>query len=160
MSAREAVGHAHTGDRRAAIAAVGQAHQWLDHGRRGDEPFWLDFWRPADLAWHGTRVALATRQGKYAEVAARTALASVDATSFPRNHTAYGAGLGSVLTQRGQLDEAISVTSEAIHAVHAVRGSGWTVASLHHTIDLLGQQNYALAKAFATAARRLLPSVR
>jgi hypothetical protein len=103
---------------------------------------------------------LATRQGKYAEVAARTALASVDATSFPRNHTAYGAGLGSVLTQRGQLDEAISVTSEAIHAVHAVRGSGWTVASLHHTIDLLGQQNYALAKAFATAARRLLPSVR
>jgi hypothetical protein len=88
------IGHALTGDRSAATRALGQAHQWLDLGRRGDEPFWLDFWGPADLAWHETRVALATRQGKPAEVAARTALASADAASFPRNHTFYTASLG------------------------------------------------------------------
>jgi transcriptional regulator with XRE-family HTH domain len=159
FAAREAVGHALLGDRRAATSAIGQAHQWLDYGRRGDEPFWLDFWGPADLAWHETRVALVAGQGKSAEVAARAALAAVDAAAFPRNHTLYAAGLGSVLAQRGQFDEAISVLSEAIQGVHAVCGSGLAVASLHRTVDLLGQQKYPPAKSFATAARRLLPTV-
>ncbi len=158
LSAREAVGHAQAGDRRAAAAAIGQAHQWLGHGRRGDESFWLDFWGPADLAWHETQVALAARQGKSAEIAARAALANADATSFPRNRTLYAAGLGSVLVQRGQLDEAISVTSEAIQAVHAVEGSGLTIASLRQTVNLLGQQKYAPARSFATAAHLLLPT--
>lgn len=158
LAAREATGHAQVGDCGAAVSAVGQARQWLDHGRRGDEPFWLDFWGPADLAWHETRVALVTRQGKAVEIAARTALASADAASFPRNRTLYAAGLGSVLAQRGQLDEAISVTSEAIQAVHVVRGSGLTIASLRQTVDLLGQQKYVPARSFATAARLLLPT--
>lgn len=156
LAAREAVGHAQTGDRRAATSAIGQARQWLDRGRAGNEPFWLDFWGPADLAWHETRVALVTGQGKSAEVAARAALAAVD-PAFPRNRIGYAAGLGSVLTQRGQFDEAISVTTEAIQGVRAVRGSGRTVATLHRTVDLLGQQKYPPAKSFATAARRLLP---
>jgi transcriptional regulator with XRE-family HTH domain len=158
LAAREAVGHALTDDRRAVASAVDQAHQWLDRGRRGNEPFWLDFWGPADLAWHETRVALATRQGKAAEVAARTALASVDTASFPRNRTLYAADLGSVSAQRGQFDEAISVMSEAIQGVPAVCGSGLIVASLHRTVDLLGQQKYPAATTFAAAARRLLPA--
>lgn len=83
----------------------------------------------------------------------------VDARLFPRNRTRYAAGLGSVLTQRGQFDEAISVTTEAIQGVHAVHGSGRTIASLHRAVDLLGQQKYPPAKSFATAARRLLPPV-
>lgn len=157
-AAREAIGHAQACDRGAAVSAIGQAHQWLDRGRRGDEPFWLDFWGPADLAWQETRVALAAGRVKSAEVAARAALASVDATSFPRNRTLYAADLGSVLAQRGQLDEAISVLGEAIQAVHAVRGSGRVVASLHRTVDLLGQQKYPPATTFAAAARRLLPA--
>ncbi|MGH3722462.1 MAG: hypothetical protein ACRDRI_27240 [Pseudonocardiaceae bacterium] len=102
--------------------ALGQAHQWPDRGRRGDEPFWLDFWDPADLAWHETSVALATGQGKSAEIAARTALASVDAVTFPRNHTLYVANLGSVLVQRGQLDEAISVRPAEIPPGDHLRG--------------------------------------
>ncbi|MBV9139922.1 MAG: helix-turn-helix domain-containing protein [Pseudonocardiales bacterium] len=158
LAAREAVGHAKIGDRRAAAAALGQAHQWLGRGRRGDEPFWLDFWGPADLAAHEKSVALATRQGKAAEVAARTALASVDATAFPRNYTSYTASLGLVLAQRSQLDEAISVTTEAIQAVHAGHGSGRIVTRLHRTLDLLEQQKYPPATTFATAARRLLPT--
>jgi hypothetical protein len=158
LAAREAVGHAQAGDRGATVSAIGQARQWLGRGRRGDEPFWLDFWGPADLAWHETRVALAARQGKSAEVAARAALANVDTVSFPRNHTLYTAGLGWVLAQRGQLDEAISVTSEAIQGVHAGHGSGRIVANLHRTADLLGQQKYPPATTFAAAARRLLPA--
>ncbi|MGB6162696.1 MAG: helix-turn-helix transcriptional regulator [Pseudonocardiaceae bacterium] len=158
LAAREAIGHALTGDRSAATHALGQAHQWLDRGRGGDESFWLDFWGPADLAWHETRVALITKQGKSAEVAARTALASVDTASFPRNRTLYAAGLGSVLTQRGQLDEAISLTSEAIQGVHAGHGSGRIITRLHRTVDLLGQQRYPPATTFAAAARHLLPT--
>jgi transcriptional regulator with XRE-family HTH domain len=156
LAAREAIGHAHTGDRAAAVSAMSQARQWLDQGRRGDEPFWLDFWGPVDLAWHETRVALATGNGKSAELAARTALSNADAEVFPRNHTLYTIGLATILTQLGQLDEAISVTSDAIHGVHEIRGSGRAIAKLRHTVDLLGQQKYPPATTFATAARRLL----
>ncbi|MGB6162700.1 MAG: helix-turn-helix transcriptional regulator [Pseudonocardiaceae bacterium] len=160
LAAREAVGHAQTGDRGAAVTAIGEARQWLDHGRRGDEPFWLDFWGPADLAWHETRVALVGRNGKSAEVAARAALASSAADAFPRNHVVYTVGLASVLTQLGQLDEAISVASDAIHGVQEIRGSGLIIADLRRTVDLLGQQKYPPATTFATAARRLLPASR
>lgn len=158
LSAREAVGHALTGDRSAAASSVAQARRWLDRGRRGDEPFWLDFWGPADLAWHETRVSVVTRNGKAAETAARAALASVDADTFPRNHTLYAARFGLVLTQLGRLDEAISVTSGAVQRVDTVRGSGRILADLHRSVDLLGQQNHPPAQTFASAARRLLPA--
>ncbi len=158
LSAREAVGHAQTGDRCATVSAMSQARRWLDHGRGGDEHFWLDFWGPADLACHETKVALATGNGKSAELAARTALASSDADTFPRNHVAYTVTLASILTQRGQLDEAISLTSETIHGVQNVQGSGLIIANLHRTVDLLGKQKYPPATTFSTAARRLLPA--
>jgi transcriptional regulator with XRE-family HTH domain len=158
LAAREAVGHAQACDHAAAVSAISQSRHWLDQGRRGDEPFWLDFWGPADLAWHETRVALVGRKGKSAEAAARAALASVDITSFPRNHVGYTVGLSSVLTQLGQFDEAISVTSDAIQGIQEIRGSGRTIAELRHTVDLLGQQKYEPAVTFATVARRLLPT--
>lgn len=160
LAAREAVGHAQAGDRKAAGSAIGQARQWLDHGRRGDEPFWLDFWGPADLSAHEMMVALPTGQGKLAETAARTALSSVDTEVFSRNHTSYASHLGLVLIRRGQLDEAIAVTSDAVQQVDSVRGSARIVARLNRTVDLLGQQDYPPAKMFATAARRLLPAAR
>ena len=158
LSAREAVGHARTGDRGAASSSIAEARRWLDRGRRGDEPFWLDFWGPADLACHETRVALATGNGRAAESAARAALTNVDKEAFPRNHTLYTARLGSVLTQLGQLDEAIDITSKAIEGVHAVRGSRRIVSDLHRTVDLLERQKYLPATTFAGAARRLLPA--
>jgi transcriptional regulator with XRE-family HTH domain len=158
LAAREALGHARAGDHTAATSAIAQARRWMDHGRRGDEPFWLDFWGPANLGWHETRVALAARRGKLALTAARAALASSDTTAFPRNHVRYAVQLGSVLTQLGELDEAISVTGQAVQGVQAVRGSGRTVADLHRTVDLLGKQNYPPAQTFAAAARRLLPA--
>lgn len=158
LSAREAVGHARMGDRRAANSSLAQARRWLDQGRRGDEPFWLDFWGPADLAWHETRTALATGNGRSAESAARAALTSVDQDAFPRNHTLYTVRLSSILTRRGQLDEAITVTSEAIEGAHAVGGSRRAFSDLHRTVNLLEQQKYPPATTFAAAARRLLPA--
>lgn len=158
LSAREAVGHARIGDRSAANSSLAEARRWLDHGRRGDEPLWLGFWGPADLAWHETRTALATGNGRSAELAARAALTSVDKDAFPRNHTLYTVRLGSVLTQLGQLDEAINITSEAIQGVYGVRGSRRVFSDLHRTVGLLEQQKYAPATTFAAAARRLLPA--
>jgi transcriptional regulator with XRE-family HTH domain len=158
LAAREAVGHAQTGDHNAAVSNIGEARQWLDHGRRGDEPFWLDFWGPADLALHEMMVALGTGQSNLAETAARRALASVDAEAYPRNHTSYASHLSLVLIRRRQLDEAIAITSDAVQRVDAVHGSGRIVARLTRSVDLLGQQNYQPAKLFATAACRLLPA--
>ncbi|MGH3930803.1 MAG: hypothetical protein ACRDTF_12580 [Pseudonocardiaceae bacterium] len=158
LAAREAIGHALSGDRTSAVSSVAEARRWLDQGRRGDEPFWLNFWGPADLAWHETRVGLITRDGRAAEAAARAALANVDAEAFPRNHTLYTVGLGSVLTQLGQLDEAIAVIGDAVQRVDAVRGSGRAITNLHNAVDMLGQQKYSPARTFAAAARRLLPA--
>lgn len=121
LAAREALGHARVGDRAAATSCVAEARRWLDHGRRGDEPFWLNFWGPADLAAHERMVALVAGQGKSAEAAARAALATVDAEAFPRNHAGATVGLGSVLTRRGQLDEAIAVTSDAVQRVDVIQ---------------------------------------
>lgn len=132
--------------------------RWLDYGRRGDEPLWLDFWGPADLAWHETRVALAAGNGRSAESAARAALTGVDKDAFPRNHTLYTARLGSVLTQLGQLDEAIGITSEAIEGVHRSAAHVEFSPLSHGTIDLLEQKDCSSAKTFAVAARRLLPA--
>lgn len=157
LAAREAIGHALSGDRTAATSSVAEARRWLDQGRRGDEPFWLNFWGPADLVCHETRVGLIIRNGRTAETAARAALANVDAEAFPRNHTLYTARLGSVLTQLGQLDEAIAVVGRAVQGVDAVQGSGRIVADLYRTVDLLGKRSYPPARAFAAAARRLLP---
>ncbi|MGH3888011.1 MAG: hypothetical protein ACRDSZ_15870 [Pseudonocardiaceae bacterium] len=81
----------------------------------------------------------------------------MDVETFPRNHTLYTVRFGSILTQLGQFDEAIAVTSGAVQRVDAVGGSGRIVADLHRSVDLLGQQNYPSAQTFAGAARRLLP---
>ena len=156
LAAREAVGHARSGDRSAAISAIGESRRWLDRGRRGDEPFWLDFWGPADLAAHEITVGLASGQGHLAETAARSALASVDAEAFPRNHVSYTSNLGLVLIRRGQLDEAIAVTSDAVQRIDTVRGSGRILTRLNRAVVLLEQQNYPPAKTFANVAHRLL----
>ncbi|MGH3797307.1 MAG: helix-turn-helix domain-containing protein [Pseudonocardiaceae bacterium] len=158
LAAREALGHAQAGDSPAAVAAISRARHWLDQGEQSEDPFWLGFYGSTDLAAHETTAALLMRNGKLAETSARAALADVDATSFPRNHVLRTVRLGSVLTQVGKLDEAINVTSRAVHGVHTIRGSGRTITDLRHTIDLLGRQNYPPAKSFSTAAHRLLPT--
>jgi hypothetical protein len=156
LCAREAVGLAQARDAAGATTAVAEARRWLDVGRQGDEPLWLEFWNPADLACHETRVSLALGRGKAAETCARSALASADPSAFPRNHTIYTVRLGAVLTHLGQLDEAIEVTTSAVRNADLLRGSQRISADLRRTVDILGQQPYAPARTFATAAQRLL----
>ncbi len=162
LAAREAVGHAHNRDRAAAAAAISDARRSLDQRKHSEEPLlwgaWLDFWGPADLACHENRVSLALGNGTAAEEAARAAFSSVDAATYPRNYTIYAVRLGSTLVQRGQLDEAIAVTSEAVQHVAAVRGSRRIISDLHNTVNLLDRQNYAPATNFASTARQLLPA--
>ena len=65
LAAREAVGHAQTGDRTAARTALIESRKQLELGPREDDPLWLQFWSPADFACHETRVALAFGDGKW-----------------------------------------------------------------------------------------------
>lgn len=156
LSAREAVGLAQARDATAAAAAIADARCRLDRGRRGDEPLWLDFWNAADLACHETRVFLALGRDKAAESSARSALAAADQVAFPRNHTIYTVRLAAVLTQLGQLDEAIDVTTRAVRKVELLRGSRRIGSDLRRTVDLLGRQPYTPARTFAIAAQRLM----
>lgn len=156
LAAREAVGLAQVRDATGANAALAEARRWLDVGRTGDEPLWLDFWSVADLACHETRVALSLGRARLAEAAARSALASADPHLFPRNHAIYTVRLASVLTHTGQLDEAMAVTGAAVEKAELLRGSRRISTDLRRTVDHLGRQPYAPAQDFAVAAQRIL----
>lgn len=156
LAAREAVGHAQTGDRTAARTALIESRKQLELGPREDDPLWLQFWSPADFACHETRVALAFGDGKLAERSARAALASADEVRFPRNHAIYSARLGAVLTRTRQLDEAIAVTSAAVKRINALSGSKRILVDLAATVDQLAAQSYPPARQFASAAQRLI----
>ncbi|MEJ2862166.1 helix-turn-helix domain-containing protein [Actinomycetospora flava] len=156
LAAREAVGHAQTGDRTAAREALIQARKQLERGPRADDPLWLQFWSPADFACHETRVALAFGDGRLAERSARAALATADEARFPRNHAIYSARLGAVLARTRQLDEAIAVTSAAVKRINDLNGSKRILVDLAATVDHLAAQSYPPARQFARAARRLI----
>ncbi|MGH3929550.1 MAG: helix-turn-helix domain-containing protein, partial [Pseudonocardiaceae bacterium] len=66
LSAREAIGHAQAGDHQAAISSIAQARHHLDQGEHSEDPFWLGFYGPSDLAWHETLTAVLMRNGKLA----------------------------------------------------------------------------------------------
>lgn len=157
FAAREAVALAQTRDQCGARKAALEARRWLDHGRRDDEPLWLEFWNPADLACHETRVALSLGDAKVAEKSARAAIAASDPALFPRNHAIYEVRLGSVLTRLGQLEEAIAVTGSAVRNSEVLSGSRRIMTDLHSTLNLLAQQKYAPARTFAEAARKIAP---
>lgn len=158
VAAREAVGHAHLGDRAAAHAALTESHRQLEHGPRSDDPLWLQFWSAADLACHQARMAVALGDANLAERSARSALDLADETRFPRNHAIYSARLGSVLTRRRQFDEAIGVTRDAVKRIDQLSGSRRIVDDLAATVDLLAIQEYGPARQFAGAARQLMAS--
>lgn len=157
LAAREAVALAQTRDSVGAKKAVAEARRWLDRGKQADEPLWLEFWNPADLACHETRVAIALGDGRAAERFARAAVADSDATQFPRNHAIYEVRLGHVLARIGQLDEAIAVTGNAVQNAELFSGSRRIMTDLHSTLDLLGRQKHAQARTFAEAARKIAP---
>jgi hypothetical protein len=117
LAAREALGHALNGDIAATRRALDRAHTQLDHGRRDEDPSWLDFWGPSDLAGHTTRAARYLGDLLAAERGARGALATVDLTSHPRNYAIYQAHLAGILAEQRNVEEALPVLADA--ALHA-----------------------------------------
>jgi tetratricopeptide (TPR) repeat protein len=156
LAAREAVGTARDKDRYGTAYALAAARSRFDEGRTGEEPEWLSFWNDADLACHEMRAALYEGRETDAEQTARRAFSRAD-PMFNRNVTMYAAYLGGVLTQVGKLDEAIRITQSAVESASALR-SPRINRHLLMTLDMLGQQPYAAARAFSATARLLLPA--
>ncbi len=157
LAAREAIGYAQLGDKEAARSSIAEARRWMDQGPTPDEPLWLQFWCPADLASHETRAALALDDKISAEKSARSALLQSDEQRFPRNHALRSVRLGAVLTKTGQLDESISVTTNTVKRIDQISGSRRIVNDLSENLNQLLAQSYEPARQFAMAAQRLLP---
>lgn len=155
LAAREAMGHAALGDDAASAAALTRAQRLLDRGRAGDEPQWLRFWGPGDLAIHEMHAARMAGRMPAAERAAHEALASADPVGAARNHTLYAAYLGNSLARIGKYEEAVAVSREVLTST-ARRGSQRVTAELRATARLLAGATYVPARDFAATIDRLL----
>ena len=136
LLAREALGHAGTGDAAGAVAALRRARSLAERPRHDDDPIWLAFYGPADFASHERRVALALNDLATAEDRARTALALTDPIGYPRNHAQYLVRLADDLVQRRQIDEAVAIAKRATTAFAAMESPRVTHA-LHAVIQSL-----------------------
>jgi transcriptional regulator with XRE-family HTH domain len=153
LAAREGLGHAAAGNRAGTVAAMGRARRSLERGR-SDDPAWLEFWGPGDLAIHEMHAARLCGDLAGAERAGREAVACVDARAMPRNHAIYAAHLGSSLARVGKFDEAISVSRDVL--VGSVKnGSHRVQAELRQTARLLSASAYPPGRDFAATVERL-----
>jgi hypothetical protein len=112
LDAREALGHAGTGDAASAHAALGRARKHVETKHDAD-PRWLAFYGPDDLASHEHRVALMLGDLAAAEVASRIAHALDDPIAYPRNYTLGLIELADVLARRHEVDESAAFATEA-----------------------------------------------
>jgi hypothetical protein len=156
LAAREALGHAHAGDRGSAIHAVSTAERLMDPTPAPDDPAWLAFWGPADLAYHRTNVAFALGDLADAEQAARTALAHSDEVVYPRNHLGYTNDLGHALARTGKLEESIAVTTPVVTRMGNC-GSARIRSDLGDTLRVLDRyRSHRQAQQFTAWSRRIL----
>lgn len=155
LAARESMGHAALGNSADAAAALSRAHRLLDRGRVEDEPKWLRFWGPGDLAIHEMHSARLSGQLQTAEKAAQEAVASVDPVAAPRNHAIYVSYLGTSLARVGKYEEAVATSRQALSST-VRKGSQRVTAELRETARLLAGTTYAPARDFATTIDRLL----
>jgi predicted negative regulator of RcsB-dependent stress response len=155
LAAREAMGHAALGNDAASASALGRAQRLLDRGRPDNEPRWLHFWGPGDLAIHEMHAARLSGRMPAAERAAQEAVASVDPIAAPRNHAIYVAHLGNSLARVGKYEEAVAVSRQALSST-VRKGSQRVTAELRETARLLAGATYGPARDFATTIDRLL----
>lgn len=123
LAAREALGHAHLGDGLAMRKALARACV-MDDQPHEDDPPWLSFWGPADLASHVSRAAQRLGDAAMAERAARDAVEAVDAARFPRNYALYQANLAEVLIAQHNVDEAVPIVAQTAEQATAQVNSG------------------------------------
>jgi hypothetical protein len=140
LAAREALGHAHTGDTSATRQALDRAGTDLHRGTHDDDPAWLQFWGPSELASHTRTAARQLGDLTTAERSGREAMITVDATHYPRNLALYQIDLAGVLVAQRNLDEGIPLVTTAalqatdIHSEELVDGVRTVVRDLrtHH----------------------------
>ena len=157
LAAREALGHAALGDRTAASAAMRRAHRHLDRSDGEDNPVWMRFWGPSDLAIHEMHAARLAGDHAAAEQAAREAVIECDPHSMARDHAIYTSCLGSSLARVGKFDEAVSVSRDVLVST-AKSGSYRVRAELRDTARLLSRAPYPEGRAFAATVDRLVPA--
>jgi hypothetical protein len=140
LAAREALGHAHTGNDSATRRALDLAGTDLHRGPHDDDPAWLEFWGPSDLACYVSTTARQLGDLTTAEHSAREAVITVDATHYPRNLALYQIDLAGILVAQRNLDEGIPLVATAalqatdIHSKKLVDGVRTIVRDLrtHH----------------------------
>jgi hypothetical protein len=159
MSARQAIGYARIGDQGASVKAMTAAERFLHQGGTNeDEPTWLHFWGPADLSCHLARAFLALDDPARAEAAAADAHEACDESTYPRNHTIYGAIRATALTRGGRVDEAIAAATPVVARVSTL-GSRRVLAEARGVVRQLAKyQPYGPAASFTAWADKLLPA--
>ncbi|MFI1677098.1 tetratricopeptide repeat protein [Streptomyces sp. NPDC020607] len=140
VALREAGGWAGLGDRAGCEQALSRAHSLFDRGAGDDDPEWMSFYGPAELA--GLEAQCWSALGEWGRAAGHARLASSVASSqtpqFTRNIALYTAELADDLARSGRPDE----SAEAGLRVLA----------------LLGEvQSSRIQSMLATTARLLLP---
>lgn len=109
-AAREAIGHASVGDQPKSIRALRRARLLMDRETAND-PAWLSFWGPSDIASHEMRCGRLLESPRTSREAARTAAELVTDDTSPRNRAIYDVYLAYELAHAGRLDEAIALGS-------------------------------------------------
>jgi transcriptional regulator with XRE-family HTH domain len=105
MDARQALAHARLGDSAAFRAAITRAWRETDRGDPGDQPAWLDFARPAEIAVHEAKGLVSLGDPRGAASLVRDALQ--DEGISPRNRVMYRAHLATALAVSGDTDDAM-----------------------------------------------------
>lgn len=157
LAAREALGHASLGDRAAMSSAMRRSRRHLDRSDGEDNPVWMRFWGPSDLAIHEMHAARLTGDPAAAEQSAREAVAQCDPDAMPRNHAIYASCLGNSLARVGKFDEAVAVSRDVLVST-AKSGSYRVQAEVRDTARLLSRAPYAEGRTFATTVERLVPA--
>jgi transcriptional regulator with XRE-family HTH domain len=105
FDARQALAHARLGDSAAFRAAITRAWRETDRGDPGDQPAWLDFARPAEIAVHEAKGLVSLGDPRNAASLLRDALQ--DEGISPRNRVMYSAHLATALAASGDTDDAM-----------------------------------------------------
>ena len=115
LLAREALGHAGTGDAQSARTALRRARTLADQPH-ADDPIWLSFYGPADFVSHERLIALTANDYAAAEDRARAALTLNDPVASPRNNVLYLTRLAEILVRRREIDESTALVTKATTA--------------------------------------------
>ncbi|MEW2547216.1 tetratricopeptide repeat protein [Streptomyces sp. NPDC047002] len=119
---REAAGWAGLGDRAAATAGLGRAHDLFARGPSDDDPEWMSFFGEPELAWQEARCHAALGDWPRAARHAYRATALQDG-HFARNLALYRVELALCLAKSGSPDEAAAAGHAALDLLDQVTSS-------------------------------------